>query len=281
MIKVPSKIKRTLTQELKTFQVHIHALVARGKSATEEDARIIINDILSYALGYDKYNDLKTEFKDKNGRIDYVVKLTEGPNAKKKDKNDFIIEAKSTSIDLKEDHVNQTLSYCLTMGIDYFILTNVRDWRLYKVINSKTKKEANLIWESNLTTGKDIDTLADEMYIFSKFAYIENVWNDVSDISKATDIGELMAIIYSDKFVKMMCRTLKDLHEVRVTEPALQDILAKDIFKDFTKINKNLLKKLNTPEVRSSTRQSSGESKENVVTEEVVSENNELKDEVA
>lgn len=251
MIKVPSKLKKTISQELKTFQGHINSLIARGKSATEEDARIIINDILSYVLGYDKYNDLKTEYKDKNGRLDYVVKLNEGPNAKKKEKHDFIIEAKSTCVELKEDYVNQTLSYCLSMGVDYFVLTNVKEWKLFKVINTKSKKEADLIWECNLINGKDLDTLTDEMYVFSKYAYLEKVWDRVSDISKATDIGELLAIIYSDKFVKMMCRSLRDLHEVKISEAALQDILAKDIFKDFSKLNRNLLKKLNSPEPKS------------------------------
>ncbi len=245
MIRVPLKNKKTISLELKKFQIHIQNLVAKGKIATEEDARILINDILSDVLGYDKYNDLKTEFKDKNGRLDYVVKLSEGPNAKKKEKHDFIIEAKSTALDLKEDHVNQTLSYCLSMSVDYFILTNVKEWRLYRVINTKNKTSADLIWDVNLLNGVDIDTMSEEMYVFSKFAYIENTWDQVSDLSKATDAGEIMAIICSDKFTRMICRQLKEIHDVKISEDKILEVLSTEIFKDYTKINKNLLKKLN------------------------------------
>lgn len=245
MIRVPAKNKKTISQELKKFQIHIQNLVSKGKSATEEDARILINDILSDVLGYDKYNDLKTEFKDKNGRLDYVVKLTEGPNAKKKEKHDFVIEAKSTAVDLKEDHVNQTLSYCLSLSIDYFVLTNVREWKLYKVINTKSKTAADPIWEVNLLNGTDIDTIAENMYIFSKYAYIEKTWEQVSDLSKATETGDIMAILYSEKFLKLICKQLKDIHDVKVSEVKIQDVMSGEIFKDFSKLNKNLLKKLN------------------------------------
>lgn len=251
MVRVPAKNKKAISQELKKFQVHIQNLAAKGKSSTEEDARILINDILCYVLGYDKYSDLKTEFKDKNNRLDYVVKLTEGPHAKKKDKFDFIIEAKAANVDLKQDHVNQTLTYCLNLNVDYFILTNVKEWQLFKVIKTKSKTDAELIWEVNLLNGTDLDSMTDDMYIFSKFAYIDQAWEEVSDYSKATEVGEIMAIIYSEKFLKHICRQLKDIHEVKVSEGALQDVLSKEVFKDFSKLNKSLLKRLNTPETKS------------------------------
>ena len=247
MIRVPAKNRRIISQELKKYQIHIQNLVTKGKSATEEDARILINDILSDVLGYDKYNDLKTEYKDRNGRLDYVVKLSEGPNAKKKDRHDFVIEAKSTAVDLKEDHVNQTLSYCLNMSIEYFVLTNVKEWRLYKVFNTKTKNCAELIWDINLLNGTDIDSMTDEMYVFSKYAYIEGAWNEVSDFSKATDVGEIMAIICSEKFTKMICRQLREIHDVKISEDKIIEVLSTEVFKDFSKTNKGLLKKLNTP----------------------------------
>lgn len=240
-----------MMNELKKFIVHVQALAAKGKSSTEEDARIIINDILAYVLGYDKYNDLKTEHKDRNGRLDYIVKLSEGPNAKKKEKYDFVIEAKAAGQDLKQDHVNQTLTYCLSASVDHFILTNAKEWQLYKVVKSKNKNEAQLIWETNLNHGCDLETLVDDMYVFSKHAYIENKWEDVADMNKATDVADVMAVIYSEKFIKSITRTLRDVHDVKVSETALQEVIAEKVFKDFSLLNKNLLKKLNAPEIKS------------------------------
>lgn len=250
MIKAPVKFKKTMLVELKKFIPHIQGLISKGKTGTEEDARIIINDILGYVLGYDKYNDLKTEFKDRNGRLDYVVKLSEGPNAKKKEKFDFIIEAKAACVELKDDHINQALAYCLTANIDFFVLTNAKEWKLFKTIKSKAKNDAQLIWEVNLNDGSDLDTLADEMYVFSKHAYLEGKWDFISDHSKATDMADIMSVIYSDKFVKSICKSLKDIHEVKVVEDVVRGILNDKIFKEPLKINKNLLKKLNTVEIK-------------------------------
>lgn len=250
MIKVPAKLKKTMTNDLKKFIVHVQGLLSKGKTGTEEDARIIINDILGDVLGFDKYNDLKTEFKDKNGRLDYVVKLSEGPNAKKKEKFDFVIEAKAACVELKQDHINQTLTYCLTSNIDYFVLTNARDWQLYRVLKSKTKNDAQLIWDVNLNDGSDIEALVDEMYVFSKHAYLDGKWDFVSDHSKATETGDIMSIIYSDKFVKSICRTLKDIHDVKVVDDVIKEILLSKVFKDSNSVNKNLLKKLNTIDIK-------------------------------
>lgn len=250
MIKAPAKFKKPMSLGIKKYVTHVQNLVAKGKAGTEEDARIIINDILADVLGYDKYNDLKTEFKDKNGRLDYIVKLSEGPHAKKKDRFDFVIEAKAACVELKEDHVNQALTYCLTANIDFFMLTNAKDWLLYKVNKSKVKNEASLIWEVNLNAGEDAENLADEMYVLSKHAYIEEKWDFISDHSKATDMGDIMAIIYSDKFVKSICKSLKDIHDVKIVDEVVRDIMNEKIFKDVNKINKNLLKRLNAVEVK-------------------------------
>ncbi len=248
MIKAPAKFRKPITNELKKFIVHVQSLASKGKSATEEDARIIINDILAYVLGYDKYNDLRTEFKDKNNRLDYVVKLSEGKHSKKKEKYDFVIEAKSSGVDIKTDYINQTLTYCLTAGVDFFIITNAKEWKLFKVVNTKNKKEAMLIWETNLTNGTDIEVLVDEMYVFSKHAYLEDKWDEVADMNKATDVADVMAVIYSEKFMKNIAKTLKDIHNVRISDVALQEVMEKEVFKDFSKISRPLLKKLNSPD---------------------------------
>jgi len=250
MIKAPAKFQKTASTHLKKFVPIIQTLVQKGKAGTEEDARILINDILADVLGFDKYNDLKTEYKDKNNKLDYVVKLTEGPNSRKKDKFDFVIEAKAAHEELKESYVNQALQYCATSNIDYFILTNAKEWKLFKHKKVKGKPEAHLIWEVNLSGGKDFEVLADDMFVFSKQAYTEEKWDFICDHSKATDMGDIMAVIYSDKFVKNICRALKDIHEVKVNEDIVKEILTQKIFKDYSKTNKNLLKKLNTAEIK-------------------------------
>jgi len=100
MYKVPAKYKKQIVQELKTFVPLINALISRSKSSSEEDARILLNDMLHSVLGYNKLNELKTEMRDKSNRFDYGVKLTDSPIKGKADKLDFIIEAKACHVEL-------------------------------------------------------------------------------------------------------------------------------------------------------------------------------------
>ncbi len=137
MYKVPIRHKRSISQELKKFVPLVNSLQARGKAATEEDTRILLNDIFHYVLGYDKYHELKTELREKGGRIDYVVKLSDGPLKNKSDRFDFVVEAKASSVDLGQAVIDQTLKYCLTTNTDYFIVTNSVKWQLHKVKSGK------------------------------------------------------------------------------------------------------------------------------------------------
>ena len=139
MLKTPSRMKKVLSSEIKKFKPLVQNLISRGKESSEDDARILINDILSDMLGFDKYNELRTEHREKNGRLDYVIKCTEGPNANKESSFDFVIEAKACHINLNDNHINQTLAYCLTMDIRFFVLTNVAEWKLYFVNKRKVR----------------------------------------------------------------------------------------------------------------------------------------------
>ena len=84
MYKVPVKYKKQIVQELKTFVPLINSLMSRGKASSEEDARILLNDVLHTVLGYNKFNELKTEMRDKNNRFDYGVKLSDAWSFNKK-----------------------------------------------------------------------------------------------------------------------------------------------------------------------------------------------------
>jgi len=64
MYKVPSRSKKAIASSLKQYLPLIHNLKAKGKTS-EEDVRILLNDVLSEVLGYDKYNELCTEFREK------------------------------------------------------------------------------------------------------------------------------------------------------------------------------------------------------------------------
>lgn len=246
MYKVPARYKRSINDGLKRFLPLIHNLQAKGKSSSEDDARILLNDILGDVLGYDKYNELKTEMRERNHRCDYVVKLSDGPNAKKADRFDFIVEAKAAHVELNEGHINQTLSYCLSLNADYFVLTNSVKWQLFKVKRSRASNEANLIHEIDLGSSTHEDSLSDEFYLFSKASYLNGDWGHVAEHVKATSIDDVAAVILSDKIIRAISRELMSLHGVKISPEAMKDIVENQIIKSqVDSIDKKLIKKLN------------------------------------
>lgn len=251
MYKVPAKNKKVIVQEFKTYLPLVSSLLAKGKSSSEEDARVLLNDILHSVLGYNKFNELKTEMRDKNGRIDYAVKLTDGPYKNKPEKFDFVIEAKACYVELNQMVVDQTMSYCLTMGLDYFVLTNAYRWQLYKVKRQGKTPVAIKIHEVQLNMTSNADELAEEFYIFSKDSYINGDWKEVAELTQATKTEDVVAVILSDKVIRTIARELSQEHEVKVDDATIRDIVEKEILNKWGgEYNKKLLKKLNEKPVK-------------------------------
>lgn len=254
MYKVPAKYKKNMTEQLKTFVPLINSLISRGKSSSEEDARILINDMLHLILGYNKFNELKTEMRDKNNRFDYGVKLTEGPFKNKVDKLDFIIEAKACHIELNQMVIDQTLPYCISTGVDYFFLTNAVKWQLFKVSRQGKIPTAIKIHEVVFNNTLDLEELAEEFYLFSKLSYLNSDWKHVTEVTKATKVEDIIAVLLSDRISKAISKELSNEHDVRVDVDSIHEILEKTILKSWTgDFNKKLLKKLNEKPVKKET----------------------------
>ena len=247
MLKTPSRMKKVLLSEIKKFKPLVQNLISRGKESSEDDARILINDILSDMLGYDKYNELRTEHREKNGRLDYAIKLTDGPNANKDSCFDFVIEAKACHVSLNDNHINQTLAYCLTMDIRFFILTNVGQWKLYFVNKRKKKPEAQLIHSFDFYRDSTDEMISDELYVFTRDAYLNDHWKVVKKHKVATDAENVVAIILSDKVINLISKELGSVNNIRINKDQIKDIIEKDIVgQAMGNFNKKLLKQVNS-----------------------------------
>jgi hypothetical protein len=248
MYKLPAKFNKSISTSLKNFLPLIKNLQAKGKSSSEDDARIILNDLLHDVLGYDKYNELRTEMRERNGRLDYAVKLIEGPFAKKRDRIDFVIEAKAAHVNLNQNHIDQTLSYCLAQGVDYFVLTNTVKWELYAVSHSKRNPSAKLIHEVNFGVQNDIESLTYDFYLLSKHAYLSNDWRYVKEHAKATKVEDVVAVLLSDKVIRLVGRELSNISGLKIQNDVVKEIIENQIIKsEVEDVNKKLLKKMNSP----------------------------------
>lgn len=124
MINIPVKWARRLSEQLKKYQPSVKRL--KDQDANEADTVILVVDILSNLFGYDKLNNLTTEFAVRGRFVDITLVEERKPFA--------FIEVKAAGSELKEQHLRQVVDYAANHGVEWVILTNSDTWRVYKVI---------------------------------------------------------------------------------------------------------------------------------------------------
>lgn len=95
----------------------------------ESATRIMVNNFLTSALGYLELDDIKTEYNIRGEYADYVIQLAR--------KKHIVIEVKSIQIDLSDRHLRQSLSYAANEGIDWILLFNGKQIKLFRVLFGK------------------------------------------------------------------------------------------------------------------------------------------------
>lgn len=115
------------TEQIRTgmrrFQKPLTDLVERD--ANEGDTRLLVTDFLCEALGYDKYEDLTTEFAVRGEFADYGVRIDKQLVA--------FIEVKRAAQKLNARHLRQVETYAIKEGLEWVLLTNGQVWQVYHV----------------------------------------------------------------------------------------------------------------------------------------------------
>ncbi|WP_182906492.1 type I restriction enzyme HsdR N-terminal domain-containing protein [Microbispora sp. H13382] len=96
-------------------------LIARD--ANEGDTRLLVTDFLCEGLGYDKYEDLTTEYQVKGEFADYGIRVDEQLAA--------FIEVKRCTQKLGVKHLRQVQMYAVNEGVEWMVLTNGQVWQVY------------------------------------------------------------------------------------------------------------------------------------------------------
>lgn len=95
----------------------------------ESATRLMVNYFLTDVLDYVELDDIKTEYNIRGEYADYVIQLAR--------KKHIVIEVKSIQLDLNDRHLRQSLSYAANEGIEWILLFNGRQIKLYRVLFGK------------------------------------------------------------------------------------------------------------------------------------------------
>lgn len=139
------RAKASIKAGLRRFAKPLADLVARD--ANEGDTRLLITDFLCEALGYDKFEDLTTEYAVRYEFADYGVRINKQLTA--------FIEVKRAAQDLNAKHLRQVETYAVKEGLEWLILTNGQKWQVYHVTAATGRQvQTELLFE--------VDILGDE-----------------------------------------------------------------------------------------------------------------------
>ena len=173
-------------------------------------------------LGYAELDDIKTEYNIRGTYADYVIQLAR--------KKHIVIEVKSIQIDLNSNHLRQAMGYAADEGIDWVMLTNGRQLKLYKVIFGKPVTR-HLVFDYDLT---DLTTVkkaaADLAYILKKNVQkgeLDDYWKRFDALTPKS----VIKAIYTEDVIKAIRLRLKkncgmSFTQDDVTE-AVQEVILK------------------------------------------------------
>lgn len=218
----PKKITETIQSAMKQMKPIVEQQKARDVS--EADTVTLVKDILSGAMGYDKYLDLTGEFAIRGTFCDLAVKLD--------GKVSIIIEVKAIGISLDEKHLKQAVDYAANEGVEWVILTNSVDWKLYRVVFAKPIDKVLVHKFNALELDYRKPDSADQIYPLTKHAFLKGVPEQLLDHQKATSRYMIAALLLNSKNVLKAIRLgLKRAVNVNVDEQALAEILKNEVIK--------------------------------------------------
>lgn len=219
---IPAKVNKRIQDGIKKFK----PIVTKIKNAdvNESDTVTVIVDMLSYILGYDKYNEITSEYAIRKSYCDLAVRI--------ENKLNFLIEVKAVGITLKNDHIKQAVDYGSNEGVDWVILTNSENWKIYKMIFAKPI-EKELVYEFNITDlssakASDIEML----YYLSKEGMEKKAIGTFYEQKRTMNKYSVGQAILTDEVINSIKKVLKKVSpDVKVDNSLISDVLRKEVLK--------------------------------------------------
>ncbi len=197
---------------------------AKARDVNESDTVIIVSDILSSVLGFDKYSEITTEFAIRGTYVDLAVKI-DGEVY-------YLIEVKAIGLDLKEPHLRQAIDYAANQGIDWVVLTNGELWHVFKVLYRKPI-EVEKTFEFNLInfSPKDKETIY-ELYTLSREGIRKSAIAELHERAKATNKFAIAAILKTEPIIDAVVREIRKIHKnIKIDKQYIIEIIDKEVLK--------------------------------------------------
>lgn len=220
-VKIPKRVQERLIAGLKKYQRIVGGL--RERDISEADTVTVVKDMLTDIFGYDKYTELTSEQQIRGTFCDLAIKV-EG-------KIYYLAEVKAAGINLNNTHLRQAVNYGAHQGIEWIILTNAIEWKIYRLkFGQPIDFEEVFSLDICALSTRSLDDVA-KLFLLCR----ENVSSDAltafhqqAQIVNRYVIAELLR---STAVAGCVRKELKRLFDVKVTDEQVAMIIGSDVLK--------------------------------------------------
>src|SRR3954470_17129976 len=206
---------------LRRFQKVLES--ARKRDVNESDTSVIVSDILTEILGYDKYQEVTTELSVRSTFCDLAIKIH--------GRLQYLIEVKSVGTELKENHLRQAIEYGSREGIEWILLTNGHLWQAHR-IRFEQPIDHDLVFEVDLLSDAKPSDLLEKFYLVSREAGNATVIDLYWQSKEATSRYVLAQLLLSESALYVIRRQLRSLFKgTKITPEELAVVLQSDVLK--------------------------------------------------
>lgn len=219
---ISAKVTTRIQAEMKRYKAILtHAL---QRDVSEADTVVIVTDMLSDVMGYNKYQHVTGQYAIRATFCDLAVKIDEDIR--------FLIEAKAIGIALKDGHVKQAIDYAANQGIEWVVLTNGAVWRVYKV-HFGQPIEKILVCEIDVLSGSSRPAEILEAFgNLSKEGFSKGTMADLLQQKQLTSKFAVAAVLVDEPMVDQLRRELRKLSPgLRVDNEYLRSLLLNEVIK--------------------------------------------------
>lgn len=221
-MKIPKKVQDRTTKNLKNFQTIAEA--HKKRDVSEADTVTLVKDIMADILGFDKYEELTSEQQIRGTFCDLAVKI----NGKIK----YLVEVKAAGIDLNEAHLRQALNYGANEGIEWVVLTNSIDWRLYRIKFSQPIEHEEVTRLNLLEINPKIEEDIKHIFLLSREGLDADAMGEYHQHTQILNKFTIAQLLGSDHILSAIRKDMRKLFpELKVDLSDISDMLRNDILK--------------------------------------------------
>jgi hypothetical protein len=219
---VPSRAAERIAYNLKKFQPIVQS--AKQRDVNESDTVIIVTDMLSELFGYEKYGDITSEISVRGTYCDLATKLDGHVQC--------LIEVKAAGMELKESHTKQAIDYAANQGVDWVVLTNASQWKVYNVTFTKPVGQDLVLDLDILTLNAKNSECIRSLFLLAKEGFIKSALGEFSAQRQALNRFYIAATLLTDHVLDVLRRELRHISpDVKIDTEQIKAVLTQEVLK--------------------------------------------------